>query len=98
MSDKFLDRINNEAKTSEIYSEYNSDDVAKILSSYIEPVPVPSLYVPVLAFISVIGDSGKSEWYEVVYHNGEEWESYAGSNTFNDGERVLKWKYCNELL
>lgn len=47
---------------------------------------------PVLAKIEHINDLGKSKWYEVVYYDGN-WRSYSGSKTFEDGEKVVKWKY-----
>ena len=52
---------------------------------------------PVLAKISYINDLGTSEWYEVVYYDNK-WCSYSGSKTFEDGERVVEWKYCKELF
>jgi len=52
---------------------------------------------PVLAEIEHINDLGKSTWYEVVYFDGN-WRSYAGSKTFKDGERVLRWKYAKDCL
>ena len=52
---------------------------------------------PVLAEIEHINDLGKSKWYEVVYFD-ENWRSYAGSKTFQDGEQVVKWKYCKDCL
>lgn len=59
---------------------------------------LPSPLDPVLAKIGTVGELGISEWYEVVYHNGSEWCCYAGSDTFNDGEHVIRWKYCSEIL
>lgn len=53
---------------------------------------------PVLVKLEHVGETGKSVWYEVVYHNGEEWCSYSGSKTFSDGEKVLSWKYCKDLM
>ena len=52
---------------------------------------------PVLAEIEHINDLGKSTWYEVVYFDGN-WRCYAGSKTFKDGERVIKWKYAKDCL
>jgi len=40
---------------------------------------------------------GKSTWYEVVYFDGN-WRCYAGSKTFKDGEKVIKWKYAKDCL
>ena len=51
---------------------------------------------PVLAEIEHINDLGKSTWYEVVYFDGN-WRCYAGSKTFKDGERVIKWKYAKDF-
>ena len=52
---------------------------------------------PILADIEHINELGLSKWYEVVYYDGN-WCSYSGSNTFNDGEKVVKWKYCKGCL
>ena len=52
---------------------------------------------PVLAEIEHINDLGKSKWYEVVYFD-ENWKSYAGSKTFQDGEKVIRWKYAKDCL
>ena len=57
----------------------------------------PDKLEPVLAKIEHINSLGKSKWYEVVYYDGN-WCSYSGSNTFNDGEKVVKWKYCKGCL
>ena len=55
----------------------------------------PSELYPVLAKIEHINSLGKSSWYEVVYFDGH-WRCYAGSNTFKDGEKVVKWRYCKD--
>lgn len=55
----------------------------------------PSELEPVLAKIEHINSIGKSSWYEVVYFDGN-WRCYAGSNTFKDGEKVVKWRYCKD--
>jgi len=52
---------------------------------------------PVLAEIEHINDLGKSTWYEVVYFDGN-WRCYAGSKTFKDDEKVIKWKYVKDCL
>ena len=57
----------------------------------------PTELEPVLALITHQGDLGKSEWYEVVYFF-QKWVSYEGSKTFQDGEQVVKWKYCKDCL
>lgn len=53
---------------------------------------------PILAKIEHMSDLGLSSWYEVVYFDDNEWFSYAGSKTFNDGEKVVKWEYCKDIL
>ena len=55
----------------------------------------PSELEPVLAKIEHINSLGKSSWYEVVYFDGH-WRCYAGSSTFKDGEKVVKWRYCKD--
>lgn len=57
----------------------------------------PNQLEPVLAEIEHINDLGKSKWYEVVYFD-ENWKSYSGSNTFDDGEKVINWNYCKNCL
>lgn len=51
----------------------------------------PSELEPVLAKI----EHGKLSWYEVVYFD-KHWRCYAGSDTFEDGEKVVKWRYCKD--
>lgn len=55
---------------------------------------------PVLAAIETNGDLGPESWSEVVFYDDENeaWESYAGSDTFADGERVVRWVYADEAL
>lgn len=53
---------------------------------------------PVLAFITVQDDLGLQHWREVVYHNGERWCPYAGSDTFGNGEQVSRWVYADLAL
>ena len=57
----------------------------------------PTQLEPVLAQIEHINDLGKSKWYEVVYFD-KNWRSYEGSKTFEDGEKVVKWKYAKDCL
>ncbi|QOI71090.1 hypothetical protein pEaSNUABM47_00151 [Erwinia phage pEa_SNUABM_47] len=93
--DRLNQRMNEEAKSVEVFNLTKSSDVFRLLS---ETVEMPKELEPVIAKIAVIGELGKSSWYEVVYHNGDEWCCYAGSKTFQDGERVLDWKYCTDVL
>jgi hypothetical protein len=60
---------------------------------------LPQNQEPVLARISGVTDLGRSEWWEVVYYDDEqsEWCSFAGSDTFEDGERVIRWRGCDAL-
>ena len=59
---------------------------------------LPDDLIPVIAEIKHLNDLGISKWYEVVYCSDGEWHAYAGSNTFKDGEKVVKWKYCNDIF
>lgn len=59
---------------------------------------IPEFYEPVLAKIEDIGSLGKFTYYEVVMHNGDMWMSFKGSNTFEDGEKVIKWVYADEAI
>jgi hypothetical protein len=70
--------------------------------SYIETIDKdlggnPNQLEPVLALITHIGELGISEWYEVVYYY-DKWYSYSGSKTFEDGEQVIRWKYCKDCF
>jgi hypothetical protein len=58
---------------------------------------VPTKIDSILAKITHQNDLGLSEWYEVVYYDNE-WCSFSGSKTFEDGEKVIEWEYCEELL
>jgi len=58
---------------------------------------IPNESEPVLALITHQSDLGESKWYEVVYFL-RKWCSYSGSNTFEDGEQVVKWKYVKDCL
>jgi hypothetical protein len=59
---------------------------------------IPNDLIPVIAQIEHLNDLGTSKWYEVVYYSDGEWYSYFGSNTFKDGEKVLRWKYCEDVF
>jgi hypothetical protein len=59
---------------------------------------VPNKLDSVLAKITHQNDLGLSQWYEVVYYSDGKWCSYSGSKTFEDGERVVEWKYCKEIF
>ena len=52
--------------------------------------------IPILAEIEHQNSLGKSNWFEVVYFSEGQWHCYAGSKTFKDGEKVIKWKYCQD--
>jgi hypothetical protein len=58
---------------------------------------LPDELEPVLAKIEHVNDLGKSSWYEVIFNDGS-WRSYQGSKTFEDGEKVVKWKYCKAIV
>lgn len=59
---------------------------------------LPNKLEPVIADIRHQSETGKHQWYEVVYHDGEKWCHYAGSDTFNDGESVKEWKYTKDIF
>lgn len=52
---------------------------------------------PILAEIQHVNDLGKSKWYEVVYYLAGQWRAY-NSQTFQDGEQVVRWMYCKDLI
>ncbi len=92
-------------KNGEKPSEYEEDRIIEAMEEYAQQqvknlnIPAvsncPSELEPVLAKIEHINSLGKSSWYEVVYFDGH-WRCYAGSNTFKDGEKVVKWRYCKD--
>jgi hypothetical protein len=61
---------------------------------------VPKNLESVLAKITHQNDLGLSQWNEVVYYDSDadKWCCYSGSKTFQDGERVIAWKYCKDLI
>ena len=62
---------------------------------------VPNTLEPIIAKITMIGELGKSTWYEVIYYDifKNNWCSFAGSDTFNHyGYKILNWKYCKEIF
>jgi len=77
-------------------------DIVQLIkdSSQLEPqvINTPERFAPTLAEITKQGELGKQGWWEVVYHDGAKWQSFAGSDTFDDGEKVVKWKLCRECL
>jgi hypothetical protein len=81
----------------DIYERTEDATVVGLIKENIE-LTIPKEYNPVIAEIMQINDLGKSVYHEVVYHNGSEWHSYAGSKTFEDGEQVLKWKYVSDVF
>ncbi len=97
---EFSDRMNDEAKGIEVFDLTTSEGRERFLEVYGETYTLapPDVLEPVLAKIYTHGELGKSEWYEVVYYNGTEWCCYEGSDTFEDGEKVLSWKYCKDIL
>ena len=74
------------------YLENKNQSLQLIQTSVINS---PIQLEPVLAEINHITDLGLSKWFEVVYFD-EKWNSYSGSKTFEDGEQVIKWKYCKD--
>jgi hypothetical protein len=52
----------------------------------------------ILALIEHINSLGRNSWWEVVYYSDGEWKSFGCSDTFQDGERVIKWEYCKRIL
>ena len=59
---------------------------------------IPIELEPVLALISHQNDLGHSQWYEVVYYSDKKWCSFAGSKTFENGEKVVKWVYAKNCI
>ena len=59
---------------------------------------LPKKLESVLADVRHQSETGKHKWYEVVYHDGEKWCCYAGSDTFRDGESVKRWKYTKDCF
>ena len=86
---QIINKMSKENKTSD-KAKNGNDFIADVINC-------PDELEPVLAKIEHISSLGKSNWYEVVYYVGQ-WRSYSGSKTFNDGEKVVKWKYCKGCL
>lgn len=59
---------------------------------------LPNKLESVIADIRHQSETGKHQWYEVVYHDGNKWCCYAGSDTFRDGESVKQWKYTKDIF
>ena len=96
-----MNRMNDQAIGAEYFDLTTPEGRAKFIEFYgntTAPDVLPTDLEPVLAKITTVGELGKSEWYEVVYHNGTEWCCYAGSDTFKDGEHVKSWVYCKDVL
>ncbi len=93
----FSNRMNEESKSAEVFDLTTPEGREKFLVAH-SYFLLPQELEPVLAKIDKIGDLGTSTWYEVVYHDGTGWCSYDNSTTFNDGERVLSWNYCKNIL
>lgn len=75
--------------------------INNLIDSYSEeygPMDVPTYGKYVLAEIVSVKDLGTSSFYEVVSHDGTKWFSFAGSDIFNDGEVVVRWKYIDEIF
>lgn len=49
----------------------------------------------ILAMIQLRTDIGTSSWYEVIYHDGENWQSFHDSKTFDGGETIAGWVYAD---
>lgn len=56
----------------------------------------PEEGVPVLAEIEYVDSIGTNTWAEIVYFFQGDWCSW--SATFEDGEKVVKWKYVSDCL
>ena len=110
MEDKILEIIKEESENANVrkytcingfgYSQFERNIAERVVKLFCQPVVIgsPIQLVPVLAEIEHINDLGKSKWYEVVYFWDENWRSYADSKTFQDGEKVIKWKYVKDCL
>ena len=76
----------------------SAHDSYQIIIPHEEPKQeTPNKLESVLAKITHQNDLGLSQWYEVVYYDNG-WYSYAGSKTFRDGEQVIEWVYCRNIL
>lgn len=75
----------------------SEDDILRESVKLCQRLPKP--FSDVLAQVETQNDLGKSSWYEVVYHNGEEWCNYAGSDTFSKQcANVLRWVYVKDIF
>lgn len=96
---KQVSQLAKEIKLEDVFNDEKRQGVKDLIDKHKQETleKMPTELKPVLAKISHINELGKSEWYEVVYYNNK-WCSYSGSKTFQDGERVLEWKYCKDLI
>ena len=79
------------------YKKQELENRISFLEKHQSSIGNPNELESVLAEISHVNDLGISTWYEVVYYS-DKWCSYSGSKTFEDGEQVVKWKYCKDCL
>jgi hypothetical protein len=92
--------MNNIEKYSDNIFDYKKQELEDRISFLEKPklsVGNPNQLEPVLAEISHVNDLGVSTWYEVIYYF-DKWCSYSCSKTFENGEQVIKWKYCKDCL
>ena len=90
--DELYSRVTSSSKIIGKVAPYESTEKSSIV------INTPEKFAPTLAEIAKWGELGKESWWEVVYHDGINWQHFAGSNTFEDGEKVIKWKLCRECL
>lgn len=98
-NDKIMPSLNKNLDPPAIYEwcENLEKRIKKLENLKPSDIDIPDELEPVLAEIEHTNDSGLSNWHEVVYFDGG-WQSYSTSDTFEDGERVVNWKYCKNII
>lgn len=61
-------------------------------------IALPKEFEPILAEISHLNDLLRGNFFEVIYHDGKEWCAYFSSDTFQNGEQVIRWLYAKECF
>lgn len=101
---EWIDQASIDNYIPELQDTYGTEWIEKLKEEIIsgrfdaEVINTPEKFAPTLAEITKQGELGKEGWWEVVYHDGANWQHFAGSNTFDDGEKVVRWKLCRECL
>ena len=59
---------------------------------------IPDENKPILAKIQEVNSLGISYWFEVIYFLDNVWHRWGSKEYFTNGEQVVDWEYCNQIL